>query len=293
MADTTNLDPEFWARFGAFQAAAPGHISITSGYRSVTEQAVLYEKYLNGTGNLAAAPGKSNHNHGLALDIAFSSAEVQQWAHQNAAAYGLNFPISSEPWHIEPLGLRSGSFTPGQPPAAGTLQPQEDRHMDLASRADIVLNAMLGTPQTIDSTIASLAGASPKGGHEGHNHGGTATAGGAGGIDGAAAAAYNAGFRGEDLAIATAIAMGESGGDPTAQNLPHPDHSIGLWQINQLAHNSRFGDDQALMDPTTNAGAAYALYGERGFQPWSVYTNGTYQQYMDDARQAIQRLGVG
>lgn len=78
---------------------------------------------------------------------------------------------------------------------------------------------------------------------------------------------------------AAAIAMAESGGDPSAQNLKYPDHSIGLWQINQLAHKGRYGSDSQLMNPATNARAAVAVYKGAGskFTPWSVFTNGAYK----------------
>ena len=65
-----------------------------------------------------------------------------------------------------------------------------------------------------------------------------------------------------------AIAGAESRYDAEAQNLKYPDHSIGFWQINQLAHKGRFGTDRQLMDPYRNARAAYALFRESGFGPW-------------------------
>lgn len=43
-------------------------IKVTSGMRSYAEQAELYKKYLAG-GPIAAPPGKSNHNFGLAFDV--------------------------------------------------------------------------------------------------------------------------------------------------------------------------------------------------------------------------------
>lgn len=43
-------------------------IKVTSGMRSYQEQKVLHDKYLAG-GPIAAPPGKSNHNFGLAFDI--------------------------------------------------------------------------------------------------------------------------------------------------------------------------------------------------------------------------------
>lgn len=46
---------------------------VTSGLRSRGKQAQLYEKYLNGTGSLAAPPGSSLHEIGQAVDVAKSA----------------------------------------------------------------------------------------------------------------------------------------------------------------------------------------------------------------------------
>ncbi len=107
------------------------------------------------------------------------------------------------------------------------------------------------------------------------------------GIGQAASAARAAGFRGQDLVTILAIAGAESGWRNSATNLKYPDHSIGMWQINQLAHHGRFGSDAALRNPLTNARAAYALFrGRHGFGDWSTYTSGAYRAYLNDARQA-------
>ena len=88
------------------------------------------------------------------------------------------------------------------------------------------------------------------------------------GVNLAIDAAYKAGFRGEALVDMVAIAGRESSYVPTTQNLKYPDHSIGLWQINQLAHKGRYGSDAELKNPYTNARAAYALYKAAGLSPW-------------------------
>ena len=107
-----------------------------------------------------------------------------------------------------------------------------------------------------------------------------------GGIAGAVDAARGAGFRGENLVRAVAIAGAESRYNAKAQNLKYPDHSIGLWQINQLAHKGRFGSDSALKNPLKNAKAAFALFRSPGFRPWSTWP-GAAQGYMAKARAAV------
>lgn len=113
--------------------------------------------------------------------------------------------------------------------------------------------------------------------------------------------AHAAGFRGQDLTVAVAVALAESGGDPHAHNSVPPDNSYGLWQINMLgslgpARREQFGLDanRELFDPAENARAAWSVSGHGdSFRPWSTYTNGAYKKYVDDARRAIRRMGSG
>lgn len=51
-----------------FQATGQ-HIQVNESYRDPKRQAKLFEAYQNGTGGRAAAPGKSYHEKGLAVDI--------------------------------------------------------------------------------------------------------------------------------------------------------------------------------------------------------------------------------
>jgi hypothetical protein len=117
-------------------------------------------------------------------------------------------------------------------------------------------------------------------------------------ISDAAIAGYakNAGFTGDALVKAVAIALGESGGNIRAHNTNAAtgDNSYGLWQINMLgsmgpARRRQFGisSNDQLFDPAINAKAAYAVSnGGKNFRPWSVYTSGKYLSYMPRARTA-------
>ena len=109
-----------------------------------------------------------------------------------------------------------------------------------------------------------------------------------GGVVTAAKAAFAAGFRGDTLRNMVAIAGRESGYNPRAKNLKYPDHSIGLWQVNQLAHKGRFGTDSQLMDPIRNARAAFQLFKASGYSPWR---GGSYARWLDDAARAIAAIG--
>jgi len=81
-------------------ARAAGHdLHVNSGYRTYGEQAALYQAYRNGTGNLAAAPGRSTHGLGLSADIQVTDPATLRWLRANAARYGFVNDVPSEAWH--------------------------------------------------------------------------------------------------------------------------------------------------------------------------------------------------
>lgn len=47
-----------------------------------------------------AAPGSSNHNLGIAVDIWSSSGDRLAWMLKNCARFGWSWEVQSEPWHI-------------------------------------------------------------------------------------------------------------------------------------------------------------------------------------------------
>jgi hypothetical protein len=93
--------------------------------------------------------------------------------------------------------------------------------------------------------------------------GGTSGGGGRYSVAQAAALIRQAGGTEEEARVLGALVGQESEGNPRNANLKG-EHSIGLWQINQNAHKGKFGTDEELMNPETNAKAALALYRKRG-----------------------------
>ena len=91
---------------GAYKAAGQGNLTIVSGGRTTQEQAHLYALYKAGKGNLAAPPGQSLHESGIAADLggaAHSMTKQHAWLQANAAQFkwywvGQRF---GEPWHWE------------------------------------------------------------------------------------------------------------------------------------------------------------------------------------------------
>ncbi|MCU0657984.1 MAG: M15 family metallopeptidase [Polyangiaceae bacterium] len=92
--------------------AAGVHLAINSGFRTMSEQQYFYNCYLSkkcNNGNLAAKPGFSNHQSGIALDMTTSS-----WLAKNGTKFGFVRTVPSEPWHWE----YTGGSDPGGPCSA-------------------------------------------------------------------------------------------------------------------------------------------------------------------------------
>lgn len=113
---------------------------------------------------------------------------------------------------------------------------------------------------------------------------------GAGGV--VAKAAYDAGFRGDNLVVAIAVSHAESGWNPAATNAnTNGSTDYGLWQINSvhaalLAH----GDWH---DPRFNASVAFQIWSDaHGWSPWVTYWSGSYAQYMPAARVVVGVLST-
>jgi peptidoglycan DL-endopeptidase CwlO len=106
-----------------------------------------------------------------------------------------------------------------------------------------------------------------------------------------ALAAQKAGFSGENLVIAVAVALGESSGNANAIGRSK---TYGLWQILASAHPSLISpsnpDASRWYDAYVNAKFAYKISGGKNWKPWSVYNSGTYQKHMDKARAGVEQL---
>lgn len=105
-------------------------MTVVSGYRSHTEQATLYESYVDAfgaeaAGEVSAQAGHSEHQTGLAIDIAdstgacplkdcFADTAAGVWSAANAWKFGfiIRYPAGAkavtgytyEPWHLRHVG---------------------------------------------------------------------------------------------------------------------------------------------------------------------------------------------
>lgn len=135
---------------------APGGIEIYSGYRTPQRQQELWDenaaKYPDPEvrDDYVARPGHSSHNYGLAADLRFASPEVQQWVHDNAAKYNLQFRMDHEGWHIEPANVWElrNQLGPVAGYADGGKVTDNQKHMGKAEGGPI--EAYHGSPHDFD-----------------------------------------------------------------------------------------------------------------------------------------------
>lgn len=106
----TNVNKDLLGRVSFLALQYNQKITVVSGYRSSAKQAQLYQEYLDGKGNLAAAPGKSNHERGEALDLSGWPTTLPE---SEFNKYGLKRPVSGENWHVEllPNSLSNGFYS--------------------------------------------------------------------------------------------------------------------------------------------------------------------------------------
>ena len=96
-----------------------------------------------------------------------------------------------------------------------------------------------------------------------------------------------AGFRGTALAMAIAVALAESSGNPGATNLDsNGTVDRGVWQINSVHTEFSAACDY---DPPCAAGAAFAISdGGTNWGPWVTYQHGAEIVYLPEATAYVE-----
>lgn len=115
-------------------------------------------------------------------------------------------------------------------------------------------------------------------------------------LDEVARVASLAGWTGEDLVLAVAIAGAESGYRVRAKNVAkNGTEDTGLFQVNSIHKPT----EAEKYDPEANAKAAYRIWERRkkwdtdGFRAWVAYKNGKHSPFVAAARVAVERLLEG
>lgn len=103
------------------------NLTLISAWRDSAKQKMLYQAYLEGRGNLAAPPGSSNHERGIAIDL----RNGIPWAQKNCNRFGwsntgMTFS-QKEPWHFDYVGGYSPrSTSPTSSTNRGSGRPSLD-----------------------------------------------------------------------------------------------------------------------------------------------------------------------
>lgn len=226
---------------------------------------------------VTAPPGRSKHEKGLAVDI--GPASEYGWLAANAARFGLKRTVKSEPWHFEPSSAEPDS----SPSGGGTITEVETSG---GFRPGAVARGGL------DGGGWNLGGRSSASSVEfgsGTSDMGTSGSGGGGGGSLSNTSLVSilkaAGFEGEGLRKAYAIAMAESGGRADARGVNKDSrHTVdrGLFQINSYWH--REVTDAQAYNAVEAAKAAFRISGGgTNWSQWSTMGGDRYKKYYGEA----------
>lgn len=113
-----DINSIFASRLAALAKSYNKKIHISSGYRSIEEQWVLWNKRIKEHPNESekerrrwvAYPGSSMHQFGIAADV---EEFAKALTNEQLKPFGLIKPLSNEDWHIEPVEAR---MTPSDVP---------------------------------------------------------------------------------------------------------------------------------------------------------------------------------
>ena len=175
-------------------------------------------------------------------------------------------------------------------------QAQQAEQARLQREAQAKLDAALAAAQAAAQAAADAAAQAAKDAAEKDtSHGGGQANHGTSNIlkpEQIAMAAQKAGFSGEKLVIAVAVAMAESSSNADAIGRLH---TYGLWQILSHAHPAMIDpsnpEASRWYDPYVNATFAFRISGGgSNWVPWAVYTGGAYLTRMDRARAGVDLL---
>lgn len=321
-AGLSQLKPVLREPLAKLMADRPG-ISIGQGYRSPEQQKKMFleryyrtdektDTYYDGSYwmkkpgvAMAAPPGLSYHEIGLAADLVFATDADEAWLQANASKYGLDeFSRHGEPWHVqskaypasrrqyEDSGATYGTETEPEykyvPDTTGVITetgPTGQSGMDMSYSATIKQQLTMSESMATFSAqgVGGTVGGTSKrrtqqSGKDRGSAGKTKIDSAPGSFDPYELARMldRRKFKKEDIWKMLAISWRESRWNPKAYVRDHDDDSYGLFQINMLgnmgpkrAKDFGISDYKQLLDPTTNIKAARIMYGGGNLDPWT------------------------
>lgn len=251
---------------------------------------------------MAAPPGLSYHEIGLAADLKFASPEDEAYLIANASKYGLDeFSRHGEPWHVQPKsipasrrhyedsGAAFGTETDPEymykPETTGVVtESGPDGQSGASFNASAQIQQQLSMAESMAAFAAGGVGGvtlatTPQGGSSGGNNNDRGSASktkvdlSGSGVDpkDLARMLEKRKFQKNDIWKMLAIAWRESRLNPRVHNTNRKtgDNSYGLYQINMIDNLSpgrrkqyRITNNEELFNPEVNVRAARILYGD-------------------------------
>lgn len=316
-------------------------LGIGGGFRSHAEQQTLFlsrhhedpngdiswngKKWTLNPGQAAAAPpGMSFHETGQAADLVGDLG----WLQQNASKYGLKTfaNVNNEPWHVQPVET-SNSFSGSSAGDSGTGSTSSGTTSttESAGGASMWTNSVANySGMSIQDILDTVNAQRPRGSTSSFSKAGTSftksgsssaaptgttssaaatvAANGALSMAQVAQLAYDAGFRGEDIARIVAIGYRETGLRPNTHvvNTKTKDDSYGLFGLNMLPNalgpflRSKGYAGPDLLNPATSLRAAHDVFTKDGWGPWTGYRAGIGWDTVPlaKAEQAVNTAGL-
>jgi len=160
-----NLDPAFGSAVQALIASSGGLLRPGSGHRTIEQQIQL--RRTNGCPDIwtskasscripTAIPGRSEHNHGRAMDLAGPDGrtlrrdrhpEAFAWLQANMGQFGLGLTVPGEDWHVELVGGRKGRGGQGSDSMGfdvAWMEEEGNPEDELSSRLSQVMSMLVG-----------------------------------------------------------------------------------------------------------------------------------------------------
>jgi hypothetical protein len=143
-SNLVNMSKEYYDKTGK-------KLQLNSAYRSPAEQEALFKSKPPG---MAAPPGASLHNFGMAVDVSSSqAAELKNLGLLDK--FGFVRPIAKEPWHMQPAGVTVAAAKAGVYSADGPANQGQITVASASPKTQTVASAEARTP-VVDSSGSTV-----------------------------------------------------------------------------------------------------------------------------------------
>lgn len=155
--DWQDVNPLLLAKLNRLGMRIGKTITVISGYRTYAEQAALYQRYLHG-GNIAAKPGHSYHEKGLAVDALIDGQAIGKVVSaQMFKKVGLTSLSSIGDYpHVQMSGKATAGTHAGAAPQQPDQQQADQPQADPSQMPGLMQEPQVPGPPSPESTIAPV-----------------------------------------------------------------------------------------------------------------------------------------